>query len=114
MTVDELKDALYWDWRKKMRDMECRRESFWVPQENRFGENWTWEDSGQCYELDTEFQDRSYFENMDPDDLCHLVRHMENFMMERGITMAFFRNYAKADHAFEALDKQEPADNYPF
>ncbi len=114
MTVDDFKDAIYWGWRKRMRNMECRRESFWVPQENRFGENWDWEETTQCMELDTEFQDMGYFEQMDGDELCHLIRHMENFMMERGITMTFFRNYAKADQAFENLDKKEAADSYPY
>lgn len=103
MIVEDFKDALYWAWRRKMRDMECRRESIQIPQENRFGENWEWEDSGQCYELDTEFQDMRYFEEMDADELIYLIRKMDNFLRERGISHAFTDNYGKCCHAFHKL-----------
>lgn len=118
MTVDDFKDVLYWAWRKRMSQMECRRESFWVPQENRFGENWDWEDSEQCYELDTKFQNKEYFEQMDGDEQIKVFRKMENFMMERGITQCFMRNYLTLDQVMreeeERNNRKEIDDDYIF
>jgi hypothetical protein len=61
-----------------------------LPLEEQYKENWGWEDSYQRYELDQEFQDKEYFQDMDPDDLIHLVRKMDNFLRERGISDFFF------------------------
>jgi hypothetical protein len=113
MEIKDFKDALWWAWRERMKQMERSRSTI-LPLECQFGENWDWEDSLQCYELDSEFLDNEYFEDMDADDLIKMVRHMENFMMERGVNMYFFRNYAKADKAFEELDKRDANDNLPY
>ena len=110
MTVEDFKDALWWAWRHRMSQTECRTESYWIPQENRFGENWTWEDTGQCYDLDHNFQDKEYFENMDYNELGKLFRKMENFMMERGITQHFMRNYLKLDQMMR--EEEEKSNNY--
>lgn len=78
-----------------------------LPPEKQFGENWNWENSSQQYELDTEFKDLEYFTNMDDNDLIYLIRKMENFLMERGISCCFMRNYALADEAFRKMCDRE-------
>ena len=75
-----------------------------LPLEMQFRENWGWEDSLQCYELDTEYQDMSYFTDMDPDDLIKLIRKMDNFLKERGLSDHFISNFSEASVAFEALN----------
>lgn len=112
MNVEETKEALFWAWRKRMREMECRTESIQLPPENRFGENWTWEDSEQCYELDHEFHSQYYFDDMDADDLCHLIRKMDNFLRERGISDHFIQNYGKCCHAFHKFDEKSSYEEY--
>lgn len=77
-----------------------------LPLEQQFRENWNWEDSWQRYELDNELQDLSYFTEMDGNDLIHLVRKMDNFFMERGISYTFIKNFEKACIAFNKLNKQ--------
>lgn len=109
MDVQDFKEQLWWSWRKKMSLMECRRESFFVPKENRFGENWTWEDSEQCYQLDTERQDKDYFDQMDGNEKIKVFRKMENFMMERGITQSFMRNYLMLEQSMR--EEEEKYDN---
>lgn len=110
MTQNDFKEKLYWSWRKRMSQVECRRESYFVPQENRFGENWSWEDTNECLEIDTEFQDEEYFEKLESEEKYKLFRHMENFMMERGITQCFMRNYLKLDEAIR--EEEENSENY--
>ena len=78
-----------------------------LPLEEQFRENWGWENSYQRYELDNDFQDIGYFYDMDPEDLCHLVRKMDNFMMERGISYVFIHNFYLAIKAFNELDKKD-------
>ena len=78
-----------------------------LPPEKQFGENWNWENSSQQYELDSEFKDLSYFTNMEDNDLISIVRKMENFLMERGISSCFMRNYALADEAFRKMCNRE-------
>lgn len=80
-----------------------------LPLNSQFPENWGWENSSQFYELDTEFQDKEYFQNIEPVDICHLVRKMDNFLMERGISYKFLRNYEHVLRAFNSLD--EPQNN---
>lgn len=75
-----------------------------LPEEKQFKENWGWENSFQRYEMDQEFQDKWYFECMEPNDLIKLVRKMENFFMERGISIYFMRNYLLASKVFEELE----------
>lgn len=82
-----------------------------LPLEEQFGENRGWENSNQRYELDTMFQDKEYFQDMDPEDLCHLVRKMDNFLMERGLTYYFLNNYFLAIQAFKNLDEID--NDYP-
>lgn len=77
-----------------------------LPLEEQFRENWSWENSHQRYELDQEYQEKEYFQNMDPNDLCHLVRKMDNFLMERGISDCFYRNYYLAIQTFNELDEE--------
>ncbi len=81
-----------------------------LPLEDQFRENWNWENSSQRYELDIDFQEKSYFTEMDPEELCFLVRHLDNFMMERGISYTMLHNYYHAIHAFNKLD--EPDNGY--
>lgn len=80
-----------------------------LPLNSQFPENWGWENSAQFYELDTEFIDKDYFQNIEPVDICHLVRKMDKFLMERGISYKFLRNYEHVLRAFNSLD--EPQDN---
>lgn len=78
-----------------------------LPLEEQFGENWGWEDSFQRYELDREFKDNEYFEEMDSEDLIHMLRKMRYFLMERGISEYFIKNYEKACLAFNMLNEQQ-------
>ncbi len=78
-----------------------------LPLEEQFRENWGWENSFQRLQLDREFQEKSYFTEMDPEELIFLVRHMDNFLMERGISYPFLRNYELACHAFSKLDEKD-------
>ena len=78
-----------------------------LPLEEQYKENWGWEDSYQRYELDQLFLDKEYFQDMDPDDLIRLVRKMDNFLRERGISVCFGRNFVLASQVFSELDKSE-------
>lgn len=75
-----------------------------LPLEEQYRENWGWEDSYQRYELDQEFQDMEYFEEMDPEELIRLVCKMENFLEERGISVFFMSNYFLACQKFSELE----------
>ena len=75
-----------------------------LPLEEQIRENWGWENSFQRYLLDRDYQDMSFFTEMDPDDLIKLVRKMENFLQERGLSDYFISNFSKASVAFEALN----------
>ena len=88
-----------------LRKNQCR--SYDIPLEHQYRENWHWEDSFQRYELDNEFQEKSYFQNMDPEDLCRLVRKMDNFLVERGVSYRFIRNYYLAVKTFNELDNSD-------
>ncbi|MBR4238305.1 MAG: hypothetical protein IKQ03_02695 [Prevotella sp.] len=83
-----------------------RNRSIDLPLEEQFAENHGWEDSYQRYQLDREFQDSDYFYEMDSDDFFHLIRKMDNFLRERGISEYFISNYAKACVAFEETQKR--------
>ena len=72
-----------------------------LPLNFQYQENWGWEGYLQCYELDTEFKDKHYFQSMDPEDICRLVRKMDNFLMERGISYQFLRNYEHVLRAYQ-------------
>ena len=87
-----------------IRNLNC---SIDLPLEEQYKENWGWEDSRQRYELDCEFQDKMYFEDLDPEELINLVRKMDNFLMERGISDYFLRNFALASQVFDELCKEE-------
>lgn len=78
-----------------------------LPLEEQFKENWNWEDSYQRYELDQEIQDKEYFQNMDGDDFIHLIRKMDNFLMERGISCYFIKNYYLACIVFDEFNRGE-------
>ncbi len=78
-----------------------------LPREMQFGENWGWEESLQRYQLDREFQKKSYFTDMDPEDFLHLIRKLDNFLMERGISEYFIRNFALACEVFDEMDKDD-------
>lgn len=71
-----------------------------LPVEERYGENKKWEDSHECYELDTEFLNLYDFTSKSRRELIGLIRHCDNFLSERGISDWFMRNYALIDQAF--------------
>lgn len=83
-----------------------RNKSIELPLDAQFRENWGWENSNQLLELDTEFQDMDYFYNMDPEDFFHLIRKMDNFLRERGLSEYFISNYGKANIAFHFIEKK--------
>lgn len=86
-----------------------------LPLEEQFRENWGWEDSFQRYELDREFQDKEYFEAMEANDFIKLIRKLDNFLMERGLSEYFIRNYGLACQVFEerfSKDEEESSDCY--
>ena len=99
------KDEVYYKQIKRRSKMKHLTRSVELPQDNQWGENWEWETSYQCYEVDAEFKDKSYFEQMDDEEKICLIRKMENFIEERGVSIAFARNYAKLDHVFHGLDE---------
>lgn len=74
-----------------------------LPKEELFGENKNWEDSQQYYNLNTEFKELEDFRTMTSDERIHLLRHMENSFMERGLCIEFIRNYGLADQAFREM-----------
>ena len=73
----------------------------------QFGENRGWENCSQFYVLDRDFQEKSYFSEMDPNEFIHLIRKMDNFLMERGISEYFIRNYAYACVVFDEMNRRE-------
>jgi len=88
-----------------MKKVPCK--SIDLPREMQFGENWGWEDSFQRYQLDREFQEKSYFEDMDPEEFLHLIRKLDNFLMERGVSEYFIRNFALACQVFDEMGKED-------
>lgn len=78
-----------------------------IPVDKRFEENRKWEEGQEFYMLDSGSIDKSHFDSMGFDDICLLIRHMENFLMEHGISQQFMRNYATVDAIFNELDKQK-------
>lgn len=91
---------------KEMKKVKELNRSIDLPLEAQFAENFNWEDSFQRYELDQEFQDIDYFYSMDPDEFFHLIRKMDNFLRERGISEYFISNFGKANIAFAEIEKQ--------
>ncbi len=96
---------------KRNNIMQNFKSSIVLPLENQFHENWGWEESYQCYVLDYEFKTLEYFSNMDDEELIHLIRKMDNFLSERGISDCFMRNYALADEAFRKMNDSTAASN---
>lgn len=47
-----------------------------------------------------------FFYNMDPEDFFHLIRKMDNFLRERGLSEYFISNYGKANIAFHFIEKK--------
>ncbi len=72
-----------------------------IPLEEQYGENKGWENSVQRYELDSECQNKEYFEDMDFEDLLHVVRHTDNFIMERGVSEYMIHNHELAVEVFK-------------
>lgn len=91
---------------KNMKKVKELNRSIDLPLEAQFAENFNWEDSFQRYELDQEYQDFDYFYSMDPDEFFHLIRKMDNFLRERGISEYFISNFGKANIAFAEIEKQ--------
>lgn len=71
-----------------------------LPLKEQYAENHGWENSYECYELDTEFRSLEHFLEMEENDLIRLIRKMDNFLEERGISTIFSRNYALVDRAY--------------
>lgn len=77
-----------------------------IPRQWRFGENLNWEETLEYFKLDDEIMDSLYFENMDTDKFIRLTRHMDNVMMEHGLSYTFIRNYSKVCAEFEKIDER--------
>ena len=77
-----------------------------LPLDAQLRENWGWENSNQLLELDTKFQDMDYFYEMDTEHFFHLIRKMDNFLRERGLSEYFISNYGKANVAFHYIDEK--------
>lgn len=91
---------------KTMKKVKELNRSIDLPLEDQFAENHGWEDSSQRYLLDQEYQDIDFFYSMDPDEFFHLIRKMDNFLRERGISDYFISNFGKANIAFVEIEKQ--------
>lgn len=78
-----------------------RNGSMPIAPEMRYGENFKWEDSGEFYEMDREFSDDYYYSQLDFDSLLKLIRHMDNFICEHGISDYFLRNFEKCASEFK-------------
>lgn len=78
-----------------------------LPQDMQWGENWEFECGHLCHELDTEFKNKYYFDQMDDEEKLSLIRKMENFVEERGVNVQFIRNYALLDQSCRELDEKE-------
>lgn len=78
-----------------------------IPVDKRFEENRKWEEGQEFYMLDSGSIDKSHFDSMSFNDIFLLIRHMENFLMEHGISLHFMRYYATVDAIFNELDKQK-------
>jgi hypothetical protein len=72
-----------------------------------YKENQGWENSSQRYELECEFLDEGYFEDMSLEELFWIIRRQENFLMERGIRYPFIHNFSLALHAFDKLKDED-------
>ena len=96
--------------------MRERNKSIDLPLEMQFGENRKWEESFQRYQLDQDFQEKSYFAEMDADEFLHLIRKLDNFLMERGVSEYFIRNYALANQVYEERfgKEEEASDCYSY
>ena len=81
--------------------------SITLPLERQWGENHNWENSLQCHTLDSQYVEKEYFSDMDFDELVKLIRKMDNFFDERGISTYFFRNFALADQVFREKCDEE-------
>ena len=92
--------------RSKMRHLISSR-SLELPQDEQWGENWEFECSRECYELDTELMDKYYFDQMDDEEKWRLIRKMENFIEERGVSVPFARNYALLDQSCREIDEKQ-------
>lgn len=89
---------------KRNKAIQDFKSSIILPLDNQLHENWGWEDSFEFYVLDYSFKDMEYFTKMNDEELIHLIRKMDNFMTERGISDSFMRNYALADEAFRKMN----------
>jgi len=76
-----------------------------LPLEEQYKENFGWENSYQRNEIDSKFLDKEYFQSMNANDFIHLIRKMENFLRERGLSDYFIRNYGLADQVFREMDE---------
>lgn len=76
-------------------------------QDKQWEENWSFECSNLGYELDTEFKDKTYFKKMDDSDKISLVRKMENFIEERGVSIIFLQNFALLYQSCREIDEIE-------
>lgn len=96
---------------KRNKTRQNFKSSIVLPLDDQLHENWGWEESYQCYELDYEFKELEYFTKMDEEELIRLIRKMDNFLIERGISDCFMRNYALADTAFRKMCDSAAASN---
>lgn len=71
-----------------------------LPLKDQFRENWFWEDSAERRALDNDFWEEEDFRRMDFCELAHLLRKMDNFLKERGVSECFFRNHQLAAKVF--------------
>lgn len=88
------KDEYYNKHRIRRSNMKHLVRSVELPQDEQWPENWEFECSNECYELDVEHKDKWFFDKMDFNDNLTLCRYMRNFLEERGISVTFARNFA--------------------
>ena len=101
------KDDEYFELRQIKSNMKNLIRSIDLPQESQFRENWEFETSEQCYDLDTDIKNMKYFRNMEDEDKGPLIRKMENFFEERGVHTTFARNYAMLSQALREMEEEE-------
>lgn len=95
------------DWKQEynVKDDPCNTSE--IPASQRYGENKECEDTEEFHELDNDVKNVDYYiAHYDMDSIIRLVRHMENALMERGITMFFARNYANVSSACDKMENE--------